>query len=221
MRSMRSSQSSRKRTEDWVRQAKVAESSGRAIDLTPTSMSVSAGHLEDPQVVHPSSTPLRTVISPVGHPLIGNNVAGTGSEVKSIPGTLGSITIGEDSEDSVEGAVGVDVNQIKQTSDLPFVDLQPYADILKIEDAAPIIPNTGAISKLTRFGDHCYKRWSVETGDLRRRNDMQIQHHVETERDNIRDLSKKYQVDIEARRKRELELVNRIASLQVQYERES
>nr|XP_019561677.2 coiled-coil domain-containing protein 158-like [Aedes albopictus] len=192
VRSVQSSQRSVQRTVDWIRQTEAAKSSG--------------------QVVQHSSTPLKATTSKVS-PVIGENRPCAGSEVKSIPRTLGSITIGDESEDSLEGAVGADAdNRDEQSSDLPLVDLQPYTDLLKVEEVAP----AGAIPKINRFGAHCYKRWSAETGELRRQNaqQMEAEHRV------IQELVAKHRVDVDKRRKREVELVHQIKSLQLQHSNE-
>ncbi|XP_062709477.1 uncharacterized protein LOC134288485 [Aedes albopictus] len=218
---MRSSQRSEKRTEEWVKQAKVTESSGVVVVVqTPKPTSAIADHQGGassgrPQVVHPSSTPLKSTAA-VLPPVIGDNRVGVGFEVKSIPRTLGSITIGDESEESLEGAVGADEDE---RDELPLVNLQPYEDLLKVEEVMPVGANTGAIPKINRFGTH-YKRWSVETGELRKQNALQLQRQSEAERRAIQDLQEKHRVDIDTRRRREVDLVNRITSLQLQHDAE-
>lgn len=161
VRSMRSSQRSTKRTEDWVRQMGSGIDSGKPIHASTSANSSQPVEtsLVNTQGVHPSSTPLKPTIEPL--PLGGETKANTGSEVKSVPPTLGSITI-EDSEDSVDEAAGLDSKESEPNqnpSNLPLVNLQPYEDLLKIEE----VPQLGTIPKVTRFGGHCYKRWSAET----------------------------------------------------------
>lgn len=118
---------------------------------------------------------------------------------------------------SQEGAVGGDAdNEDKGPSNLPFVDLQPYTDLLKVEE----VPPAGVDPRINRFGSHCYKRWSVQTGELRSQIALQQQQHTEAERRAMQELVVKHQVDIDERRQREVDLVHRIKSLQLQHNAE-
>ena len=93
-----------------------------------------AAHLGDPQVVYPSTTPLRIAFFfSVHRPKVGCDRERKESEVKSIPRSLGSITIGDGSEDLSEGVVKANVdgqNHVKQTSQLPFKDQKPHAALI-------------------------------------------------------------------------------------------
>lgn len=137
VRSMRSSQNSIQRTEDWVRQTgSGVVGCGDTVQQIQASTSANSGHpdeasLVNAQGVHPSSTPLRTANE--SPPLGDAPMANTGSEVRSIPQTVESITI-EDSEDFAEGAVGLNLNKCdpsQNPSNLPLVDLQPYEESWK------------------------------------------------------------------------------------------
>ncbi|XP_062707720.1 uncharacterized protein LOC134288057 [Aedes albopictus] len=220
--SMRSSQMSAKRTEDWVRQTKATEISGEmsnrqtSAKSANTDCSVGDAFPAEPQGVHLSSTPIKTVGSAAAPPREEYR-AFARSEVKSIPRTIGSVTNREESEDPLDADVRTDADLLKPESkpvDLPYVDIQPYADLLKVEE---VVPNAaGETTKLNRFSAHCYKRWSVETGELRKQNALQLQKQTEAEHRVIQDLMDKHQLDIDVRRKRELELVNRVKHLQLQ-----
>lgn len=219
VRSMRSSQNSIQRTEDWVRQTgSGVVGCGDTVQQIQASTSANSGHpdeasLVNAQGVHPSSTPLRTANE--SPPLGDAPMANTGSEVRSIPQTVESITI-EDSEDFAEGAVGLNLNKCdpsQNPSNLPLVDLQPYEDILKLEE----VPPTGAIPKINRFGGHCYKRWSAETGELRKQNALLHHQQSEAELRVVHELMVKHRTDMDTRRKREMELVHRISSLEKQH----
>lgn len=217
-RSNRSSQRCSKRTKDWVMQTKAAGNLDEVvIEQAPVSLSSSARHPEETclgsqQIVHPSSTPLKTV-PPVE--VIGVD---EGSEVKSIPRVLRNVSVEHDSDDSLVGAVSADMHKGTEIEDkdqfnLSFVDLQPYSDLLKIDGKVPSIPSAGA--RASRFGDRCYKRWSGEMSELRQRNALRLQNQSEFEPRAIEDLMEKHQLDIDSRRKRETDLVSRIQSLHV------
>ncbi|XP_062707629.1 uncharacterized protein LOC134288027 [Aedes albopictus] len=214
--SMRSSQRIAKRTEDWVNQSKVIDEAGEVVvDVrqVPQPTSAITAHPEGVGLaeVHVSSTPIKAAVSTLQHPL-GDGKRELESEVKSFPPILESISIGDESEDSLEAiAVGPKADrqeQDKHSSRLPFVNLQPYANLLKVEEATV---NSGAVSKVNRFGAHCYQRWSMETSELRKHNAHQLQGETEA------DMMVKEQPEIDGWRKREVELVNQIRSLQLQH----
>nr|XP_029717318.1 vicilin-like seed storage protein At2g18540 [Aedes albopictus] len=126
------------------------------------------------------------------------------------------ITIGDESEESLEDAVGADKDERDK---LPLVNLQPYEDLLQVAEAVPVGMSTGVIPKNHRFGT-LYKRWSAETGEVRKPNSLQLQRQLEAERRTIQNMQKKHREDIDTWHRREVDLVNRLTSLQRQHDAE-
>ncbi|XP_055615068.1 ribosome-binding protein 1-like [Toxorhynchites rutilus septentrionalis] len=212
VRSVRSSQRDAMRTENWVRQTETVASEV----IIPTSTSMSANHPEDtclgnPQGLHPSSTPLK-INTPVVHTSAGGDR--TGLEENSIPRNMKSEIVAENAEKSLENSDKVNADKVSQTV-LPIVDLQPYADLLRVEEVVP----TGAYPKVNRLGPQCYKRWSVQTSDLPKQALLQ-QQQTETEHRDVEALLARHRFDIDTRRKRESELMDQIKNLQSQHAEE-
>ncbi|XP_053685846.1 uncharacterized protein LOC128735386 [Sabethes cyaneus] len=210
VRSMRSSQRSTQRTADWVKRTGIAEISGEdVVGKTSTPPTLNDDQLENAnssnaQEVHPSSTPLGTPAALVPQAVHD----ATELEDKSIPGTVQSLTF-HNPEDSTAGTVGN--GDGGKLPNLSHVNLQPFPsmDMLKMEVVSAT--NSGMLPKLNR---PCYKRWSVETGELRKQNALQRQ--AETDARMIQELNAKHQLEVDEGRRREVDLINKIRSLESQ-----
>lgn len=212
VRSMRSSQRSTQRTEDWVKQtaSEAVGPSSTPVDAEDTSL----GH---PQGVHPSSTPLK-IVDAVFPTAVDDDLKDTGSEVKSIPEALGSLPIADASEEPIEGIGKMDDAGVRNQPGLPTVDVKPYSDLLKLDEVVP----AGVFSKVKRVNPSKYQRWSVETGELRQQNAkvIQQQQQMEVEQRNMHELVRKLQFDIGTGRKREQDLQSQLKSLQIHHAEE-
>nr|XP_029713621.1 intracellular protein transport protein USO1-like [Aedes albopictus] len=210
VRSMRSSQRSAQRTEDWVKQtaSEVVGPSSTPVDAEDTSL----GH---PQGVHPSSTPVK-IVDAVFPTAVDNGLKDTGSEVKPISEALGSLA--DTSEEPIEDVDKMDDAGVQYQPGLPTVDVKPYSDLLKPDEVVP----AGAFPKVKRVNPSKYQRWSVETGELRQQNAkaIQQQEQMEVKHWSMQEMVRKLQFDIDTTRKRELGLEGQLKSLQIQHAEE-
>lgn len=212
--SRRSKRSSIQRVEDWV---------DKLVDpaAAPGDQEQVPGPVDQHSMPVGASTPLGRSVEELQRDLAGddNVEQGLACVVKqrtSVPRTIGSITIGDSPE--------------VELPKLALVDIQPYVRLL--DESVPTSSNIGPpqsktgtnpkiIAKVTNPSP--FELWHRETCNRRQQREDDVikenenrLHEIEAALQRQRDLELKYQQETELRRRREVDLVNRLNRLEDQ-----